>query len=388
MTERLDGVLVVGAGPSGLLTALGLAQRGVAVTVLEAEPGIPRSPRATVYHAVLLDGLERLGVLADADAAGFRNSRLTWIAHQLGDRVEVDLSPASNLHLGQYELGHIALSHAQRAGVDVRFSARAAGVTVYDDRVVAAVDGASEIEAPWLVAADGARSTVRRALGLDFAGMTWPERFVATNIRYPFDEHGWGIANFLIDGTHGAIIAKIDAELWRWTWAEPMDLPAETVPERFPGRLAAIGVRGGYEIDAFSPYSMHQRAVPTMRHGRVLLMGDAAHSTNPTGGLGLAAGLFDCFALIDVLTAATRGHDAEAALDEWASERRERFLEFASPTASQLKETIYNCPGPGAARATLDMIRQGLDDPENIRQRSEMFRALESGTLSPAPAAP
>jgi 3-(3-hydroxy-phenyl)propionate hydroxylase/6-hydroxy-3-succinoylpyridine 3-monooxygenase len=382
MTERLNGILIVGAGPSGLLTALGLAQRGVGVTVLEAEPEIPRSPRATVYHAVLLDGLERLGVLADADAAGFRNSRLTWIAYETGDRVEVDLSPASNLHLGQYELGQIALRHAIDAGVDVRFGTRATGLTPHDDRVVVAVDGADEIEAPWVVGADGARSSVRRALGLGFEGTTWPERFVATNIRYPFDERGWGIANFLLDGTHGAIIAKIDAELWRWTWAEPADLPADTVLERFPGRLAAIGVHEDYEIETFSVYRMHQRAVSAMRHGRVLLMGDAAHSTNPTGGLGLAAGLFDCFALVDPLSAAVRGGDAETALDEWAFERRKRFLEFASPMASGLKETLYNCSGPDAARATLDMVAAGLDDPENVRQRSEMFRALESGTLS------
>jgi 2-polyprenyl-6-methoxyphenol hydroxylase-like FAD-dependent oxidoreductase len=382
--ETLDGVLVVGAGPSGLLTALGLAQRGVEVTVLEAEPQIPKSPRATVYHAVLLDGLDRLGVLADADAAGFRNSHLTWIAHENGDRVEVDLNPASNLHLGQYELGQIALAHALRAGVNVRFSVRGDGVVTRDDHVVVQTED-GEIRAPWVIGADGARSAVRRSLGLAFEGTTWPERFVATNIRYPFDEHGWGIANFLLDATHGAILAKIDAEVWRWTWAEAADLAAETVPERFPQRLAALGVEHGYEIDVFSPYRMHQRAVPTMRAGRVLLMGDAAHSTNPTGGLGLAAGLFDCFALVDPLTGVVRDHGPEEVLDAWASERRRLFLEFASPMASQLKETIYNCPGLEAAKATLEMIAAGLDDPENIRQRSEMFRALESGALSPAP---
>jgi 2-polyprenyl-6-methoxyphenol hydroxylase-like FAD-dependent oxidoreductase len=383
--ETLDGVLVVGAGPSGLLTGLGLAERGVEVTVLEAEPQIPKSPRAMVYHAVLLDGLETLGVLADADAQGFRNSVLSWRIHETGERVDVDLSPASNLHLGQYELARIALSHLQRTGAEVRFETGVVDVSAHDDHVVVTAQGPGgrgEIRAPWVIAADGGRSTVRRSLGWSFEGTTWPERFVATNVRYPFDRDGWANANFLLDPGHGAVIARIDDELWRWTWAEPADLLEAEVPERIPGRLAAIGVDGGYEIDTFSVYSMHQRAVPSMREGRVLMMGDAAHSTNPTGGLGLAAGLFDCFALVDPLTAAIRGEGPEAALDDWAAERLKAFLEFASPMASQLKQTVYNLADLESGRGTLAMMAEGLDDPENIRQRSEMFRALETGKLS------
>jgi 2-polyprenyl-6-methoxyphenol hydroxylase-like FAD-dependent oxidoreductase len=387
--ERFDGVVVVGAGPSGLLTALGLAQRGVPVTVLEAEPEIPESPRAMVYHAVVLDGLDRLGVLADADAAGFRNSHLAWTIHETGERVDVDLSPASNLHLGQHELAQIALTHLQATGVEVRFRAKVVDVAPHDDHVVVRVEGehgGTEVRASWVVGADGARSAVRRSLGLAFEGTTWPERFVATNVRYPFERDGWATANFLLDGTHGAIIAKIDNHgLWRWTWAEPAALPADKVALRIPGRLAEIGVHDGYQIATFSAYSMHQRAVPSMRVGRVLIMGDAAHSTNPTGGLGLAAGLYDCYALVDPLAHIVRQGGDDAPLDEWASERRRLFWEFASPMASQLKETVYNLSDPDAGRAILAMIAKDLDDPEVNRERSEMFRALQSRPISPTP---
>jgi 2-polyprenyl-6-methoxyphenol hydroxylase-like FAD-dependent oxidoreductase len=387
--ETLNGVLVVGAGPSGLLTALGLAQRGVAVTVLEAEPQIPEAPRAMVYHAVVLEGLDRLGVLADADTAGFRNSHLAWIVHETGERVDVNLSPASNVHLGQHELAQIALGHLQKTGADVRFRAKVVDVAPYDDHVIVRVehDGDTrEMRAPWVIGADGGRSAVRRSLGLDFDGTTWPERFVATNVRYPFERDGWATANFLMDAEHGAIIAKIDRDgLWRWTWAESAELPAEEVTARIPRRLAAIGVHGGYEIDTFSTYSMHQRAVPQMRVGRVLIMGDAAHVTNPTGGLGLASGLYDCYALVDPLAEIVRDGREDSALDEWASDRRRLFLEFASPMASQLKQTVYNLDDAEAGHAVLTMVAKDLDDPDVIRQRSEMFRALQSRPLSPAP---
>ena len=116
--------------------------------------------------------------------------------------------------------------------------------------------------------------------------MTWPERFVATNVRYDFQGRGFARTTMLADPRYGAIIAKIDTtDLWRCTYAEDAALPEDRVRERIPAYFAAV-LGEQPELDRYQPYSMHQRAAEEFRVGRVLLCGDAAHVTNPTGGLG------------------------------------------------------------------------------------------------------
>ena len=249
-------------------------------------------------------------------------------------------------------------------------------------------DGASEsLSGPWLVGCDGARSAVRRALELPFEGMTWDTRFVATNVVFDFEAHGYTRSVFLMDDVHGAVIVKIDdTPLWRVTYSEDLALPEETIAERIPDHFAALLPGGGpYELRRFAGYRLHQRCVPRMRVGRVLLAGDAAHATNPTGGFGLAGGLFDAFALIDVLAAVHAEGSPEQWLDEWAQERRRIFVEVASPAASRLKETVYDT-GADAAHRVCDEVRAMIADPEALRRRLRFPAGLRSPTRSRTPA--
>lgn len=101
-------VIVVGAGPTGLVTALGLARSGIPVTVLESEPAVVRSPRAVIYHWAVLDGLERLGLLDDAIGAGFTNPELCFIVLKTGERIRLNIESLRGevthpfqVHLGQ-----------------------------------------------------------------------------------------------------------------------------------------------------------------------------------------------------------------------------------------------------------------------------------------------
>ncbi|HSV46457.1 MAG TPA: FAD-dependent oxidoreductase, partial [Ramlibacter sp.] len=114
-------MIVVGGGPTGFLTALGLARAGIDVTLLEAEAGIAHSPRAMVYHAAVLDGLDQLGVLEDAERIGFLSGRLQIRVFGSGECFDFDLATVAgiegrpkNLHLGQDKLAELALSHLQR----------------------------------------------------------------------------------------------------------------------------------------------------------------------------------------------------------------------------------------------------------------------------------
>ena len=378
--ERDESVLIVGAGPVGLITALGLAQRGLAVTVVEAEPHIIDSPRAMVYHWTVLEHLDRLGILREAEEQGFRKQDYAYLVHETGEWIPFDLELLAddtdypyNVHLGQHELAAIALRHLERIpGTQVLFDARLTGLTQDGSGVTATVatpGGERELRAAWAVGADGARSAVRGLLDLGFEGFTWPERFVATNVFYDFEAHGYPRSVLQIDPVHGAIIAKIDnRNLWRVTYSESASLPEETVEDRVGAAYRTL-LPGdeGWTLDRITPYKMHQRSAETYRVGRVLLAGDAAHATNPTGGLGLTSGLFDSFALQDVLAAVAVDGASDAVLDAWAAERREIFTEIASPQASENKRVIYSEPDPERRRQDVERLRAGVADRDALR---------------------
>lgn len=400
MAERAD-VVVVGAGPTGAVTALGLAQRGASVTVVEAQPDIVKAPRAPVYHWSTLDGLESLGLLDAVEERGFRKADYEFLQWETGARVEWSITDALadrtahpyNVHLGQHELTRLALDALlELPGTAVHFGIPIDQVTQLADGVVVSGEGADgrvEIAADWVIGTDGARSSVRKSLGLDFPGMTWGERFVATNVYFDFTRYGWKRSVILSSPDYGAIIALITRDgLWRCTFAEDESLPLEGIEDRIAAYYADVfpdAAAAGYTIDAFQPYKMHQRAAETFRSGRVLLAGDAAHTTNPTGGYGLTMGMYDSFALVPALTAVLDGADDEI-LDRWAAARRRLFLEKASPAAVEAKRVVFDERDPERRRQDLAGYERMASDPAVLRERLLSIDALRGEKLEPRPA--
>ncbi len=257
----MDDVIIIGGGPTGFVNALGLAQAGVRVSVLEAEQRIPDSPRAAVYFWSVLDGFERLGILAEAEAVGVRKQDYTYLVRQSGERIVYSMAVLEgrtahpyNLHLGQHHLAAIAMRHLERLpNATVRFGARLQRLRQDEDGVTLSVDfggRTEELRTRWVIGADGAGSTVRRELALSFDGMTWPERFVATNVYYDFERHGYARATFVIDDHHGAVIAVLNNEgLWRCTYMEDATGACNTLPHAsalgaaLPGGSCAAGRR-------------------------------------------------------------------------------------------------------------------------------------------------
>jgi 3-(3-hydroxy-phenyl)propionate hydroxylase len=390
-------VIVAGAGPVGVLNALGLARAGVEVTVLERGEAVAQSPRAMVYHWSVLDGLERLGVYDDAVGAGFLKQDYAYRLHRTGDEVRYGLQSLEglvrhphNLHLGQNVLVEVALRHlAAYPHARVLWGHEVTGVTQDDDGVrVTAATGAGDVvlRADWLVAADGARSAVRDSLGIAFEGMTWSERFVATNIRFPLDERGWSQTTMVVDDVYGAVVAKIDNTephgLWRYTYCEDAALPEQGVLDRMPAMFQEVfGDADAVDLVAFSPYRMHQRAAVTFRAGRVLLAGDAAHATNPTGGLGLTSGLFDTYVLQEALAAVVHGTADVAVLDEYARERRRVFVDVVNPAASNNKRFVYHSSDPDRLARDWAELKQLEVDPEAAVRRLLFPKSLETRSL-------
>jgi 3-(3-hydroxy-phenyl)propionate hydroxylase len=390
-------VLVVGAGPVGILNALGLARAGVNVKVFERGLDIAMAPRAMVYHWSVLDGLQRMGLLEDATERGFLKQDYTYKVHKTGEEINFGLGSLEgivehphNLHLGQNVLVQIALEHlAKYPNAEVHWGHKFTSLVQDEDSVTATFQtpsGETEVSGAWLIGADGAGSRVRAAVGIDFEGVTWPERFVATNIRYPFEAEGYSQTTMLIDDTYGAIISKIDNSgetgLWRYTYCEDAALPEESVSERMPGFFAQI-VQDPDKVvvDAFSPYTMHQRSATSYRANRVLLAGDSAHATNPTGGLGLTSGLFDTYVLAEALAAVIAGEADESVLDDYATERRRVFTEIVSPAASNNKKLVYHSDDQEVLEGQLENLRRLETDKEAVVQRLLFPKSLETKSL-------
>lgn len=371
--EHVGDVLIVGAGPAGLLTALGLGQAGCAVTVIEADETLSDAPRAMVYMQSTMTALDGYGLLEDVEKEALIGRKFACHIPEFDFKVVVGQEVAKgitydyNLHCGQDKIARIAMRHAEKAGVKVRFGTKLIAIEQDDEGVIATVeyDGVEQkLRSKYLIGTDGARSTVRKLMNIEFEGHTWPNRFVATNVYYPFEQDGYEVSNFVFDPNHGRIVSAIDKNgLWRLTYEEDASLPEETFMERLVERYRHFVPEGAkYEIDAARPYSIHQRAATTLRKGRVLLAGDAAHATNPTGGMGLTTGIWDTCILSDVLAAVLRGEEDDSILDRYSDERRRVFWEVASPNATQNKRMMEE---KDLAQRKIDMetVRAGSEDP-------------------------
>lgn len=388
--EELDvsgKVIVVGAGPVGLITALGLAQAGVEILVIDRDEEIGTSPRAVAHWFMLLPEFEKLGVLDEMVDAGYRGTALNYIDFETKEIITHDLSPLQgkvshpyNFLLGQHRVSTILLKKlSEYPNVSICLATTVKALTQDEKNVRVIVDsstGDEELIADWVVAADGASSTIRRELGLSFDGLTWPERLISTNIKYDFIGAGYGDSNFVLHPKYGALIANIEGDLWRCTYvdgtADDPDDDSILVRMREWMDVALPGASKEFELVQYSPYRIHQRTASTFRQGRVVLAGDAAHVTNPIGGLGLTTGFADAFVLYEALAAVIAGSESESILDLYAEERKKAFLEVTSPVASHNKVQLYNMDDRAALETDLAELREIAANPE-VRGGRLMF---------------
>jgi 2-polyprenyl-6-methoxyphenol hydroxylase-like FAD-dependent oxidoreductase len=229
--------------------------------------------------------------------------------------------------------------------------------------------GREVLRGDWLIGTDGARSTVRTLLELPFEGFTWPDRFVATNVRFDAEAAGYAPSNMVHHPVDWAVVSRLGREdAWRVTYGEDPELPESEIRARIPEHYARIMPPGTkYEVIAAAPYRVHERSAPAYRVGRVLLAGDAAHACNPCGGMGLTGGAFDAAMLIDALAAVAGGTGPESLLDQYSDERRRVFLEISSPTAQGHKQRITSM-NKAEQRQAAAQFQAVAADPEVMRQ--------------------
>ncbi|CAK7210070.1 hypothetical protein SBRCBS47491_000646 [Sporothrix bragantina] len=355
-------IIVVGAGPAGLLLALLLSKRGIPVVLLDAASGPDQRPRATHYGPPAVYELRRAGVIDDVLADGFLPKKICWRKLDgtyltgldnsiLGD----DPDRVACLPLDQ--LGRILAKHlAKQPEAEVKWNHNVTGLGQDKGKAwvhVTAPEGETTVEGTYIIGCDGANSQIRRALHGDwnFPGRTWEEQIVATNVYYPgFETHGYEDANFIIDKEHWHMASKITKDgMWRVSYGEQGGLTHDELKERqtmkFERMLPGNPKPGEYKLTNFSPYKVHQRLAVKMREGRFLLAADAAHLCNPFGGLGLTGGIVDVGGLADCLYGIWAGKaDADEILDVYDKVRREKYSTMVDPISSENLRRMVSDP--------------------------------------------
>ena len=344
--KRNPQVIVAGAGPVGLLTALALAEQGVRVLVLEAEPALTIDLRAGTYHPPSLELMAPYGITGEMHKTAIKVPRWQIRDRRQGVIVEWDLSEIADLtpypyrlHLEQHRLTPIILSKLRTyPHADVRFSHKVIDVTQTAEEVMvnAETPGGTEIfQGEWLVGADGGRSTVRRCADVGFDGFTWDERFVVASTTYDYAPHGFALNAYLADPEEWAAIFKMPDEgppgIWRVIFpVPPEEEEAVTLSEEMVERRMQrfLPRKERYQIKYKSIYRVHQRVAKEFRLGRILLAGDAAHLNNPMGAFGLNGGIHDSFNLTEKLGKVCRGEADPSLLDVYVRQRRTVNLEY------------------------------------------------------------
>ncbi|HEX9466199.1 MAG TPA: FAD-dependent monooxygenase [Alphaproteobacteria bacterium] len=372
-------VVVVGAGPVGLVTALILARADVPVTVLEAESDLTRDLRAGSYHPPTLEMLAELGVVEAMHATGIIARH--WQVRERGGRViaDFDLGLIASetpfpyrLHFEQFKLTPLLLTQLQSIpGARVRFGVRVESVSEDDSGVTvhATSEGGEEtFRAAWVVGADGGRSTVRKAASIPFEGFTWPERFLVASTTYDFEPAGFRYASYVADPELWAAVFKVPHEgppgLWRIAYPTDPNVPEEQVlaDDAIEDNLQKLHpIPGRWPLQYRSTYRVHQRVAETFRKGRILLAGDAAHINNPLGGFGLNGGIHDAVSLGHKLAQVCRADADPLVLNLYDRQRRPTNVEFVQAMSIQNKRMIEERDPAVRARRRAELAETAAD---------------------------
>jgi 3-(3-hydroxy-phenyl)propionate hydroxylase len=400
MTARKTNarVLVVGAGPVGMVCALALNRRGVAVTVCEQEPAPVRDQRAATIHPPTLAMLDDLGVTQKIMPRG-----LVSPTYRFHDRVsysviaEFDLGRMGGefrfpfvLQYEQYKLtAAIAAEYADGSDFDVRFSHCVTGLTQEADRVVvdiASPAGAERLEAAYVIGCDGGHSIVRKLAGIGFEGFTYPEKFIKIATTFDFAQVNANLVhrNYFSDPDEWLNLFKVRGEspggLWRaiFPLGNDEDDAVALAPQRIEARLQKFVPKAGrYAIEYVNVYPVSQRVAATFRSGRVLLAGDAAHVNNPIGGMGMNGGIHDAVNLADKLATVMHDEAGDDLLDRYDRQRRHAAVEYVQAQTIANKRLMEE-RDPAVRAKNFDQLRRTADDPEASRRYMRRAALLDS----------
>ncbi|MDK0520188.1 FAD-dependent monooxygenase [Streptomyces sp. ML-6] len=387
--ETVD-VLVVGAGPTGLLLAGDLAAQGVSVTLVERRPQRTNNmTRAFAVHARTLELLDNRGLADELIKTGTPITSLRFFG-----ALSIDLSRLRTrfpfvLITPQYEVEHLLERRARAAGVRFRYETELTGLHQDAEAVTAELrepdGGRSTLTARYLVGTDGMRSPVRHALGLPFPGKSVIRSIVLADVR--FAEEPTSVLTVSGGGDTFAFIVPFGDGWYRVMGWDRTHQPADSDPVELD-EIRDIARRslgtdyGMHDARWISRFHSDERQVPAYRTGRVFLAGDAAHVHSPAGGQGMNTGLQDAANLSWKLAAVLRGHTAapEALLDSYHAERHPVGTRVLRSSGAIVRLAMAHTPLQRAVRTAASKMLAGL------RPASDKLIGMVSGISIAYPA--
>ena len=380
MSSQSDQIIIAGAGPVGLFCAVLLAEAGHPVIVLEQEESLSEDMRASTFHPATLELLAPLGLAQPLVQMGTRARRWQYMIHGTGQRAVFDLSVLEDLtqfpyrlQCEQFRLTHlIAEKYREHPCLELRLGQRVTGVKDHGDRVSVSTSGATGDErlgARWLIAADGGKSTVRKSLGLPFAGSVFPKTSITLVLDYPFQNEVPDLlgVNYVWMPTEHYSLMRI-RNLWRFSYSPNQQ---QSVEEALSEPVAQAHVQSvfpnatPYTLLQRNYYTLHQRCLETFRHGRVIFAGDSAHLNSPAGGMGMNSGLHDAQCLADHLLPVLNGEN-DKLLDRYDRRRRtiatEEVQRLSARNYRRHRET-----DPAKRALIWDELQQTVGDRNRMR---------------------
>ncbi len=392
-------VVIVGAGPVGMVCALALNRRGVPVTVFEQEPVPPVEQRAATIHPSTLEMLDELGVTQKIIPLGMISTAYrfhdrvtnTVVAEFNLERMKGEFRFPFALQYEQYKMtASLAAEYANAGDFDVRFSHAVTGLTQTADHVdveIATPHGTETMRADYVIGCDGGRSTVRKFAGVEFEGFTYPERFI--KIATPFDVSTLNpnlvLRNYFSDPNEWCNLFKVRGEepggLWRAIFPVQEGESDETAldPARVEERLQKFFPKAEpFETKYVNVYGVHQRVASTFRAGRVLLAGDAAHLNNPIGGMGMNGGIHDGINLAEKLARVVHGEADDSLLDLYSRQRHHAAVKYVQAQTISNKKLMEE-RDPAVRKINFDELRRIADNDDTAKaymRRAALFDSL------------